>query len=408
MSTPPRYHVVFAGTLEPGHEPDDVRQKLIDRFGSPAKVNALFVGGRVLVKRCVNQADARRYQRAFAAAGARCDLVEATPEADVEGSKRTLAYGSPAPSPRHPTPRYGSPVFADGEGELDEAPENAASFAPILSGVAGSPYESLPTGAHLSLPAADAPFPHAAAPHPAARIAARADADERQSLGRAVFDPLDPSAPAQNGSQLDDPLRIEVDETATAGHDRGRPRAAEPQGRSALAAHALPTCPSSEATAGRLKSEDLALRAVVERSTFGLTVTAAALLLGAALMLCGTLGSLITLNLPAVAAGAGATLFTYLCGQRLWSAAGALQGPVLGDTSSAIVRSLEEQAAYFRLAAILNAIWVGLAVVGLIASLVLATLARADEAPVRPPQLDPRPAAVLEQAPASHLDVISR
>jgi|GEM_PF-5171071 len=118
------FHVVFSGLTVEGQDREVVRARLVELFGSPAKVDALFTGDRVLVKRYVREADARRYEQAFAAAGAACELVpvevETAPGAGGAG-KRTLTYGSPAARPRRTTPVYGSPVFADDEAGLTEA-----------------------------------------------------------------------------------------------------------------------------------------------------------------------------------------------------------------------------------------------------------------------------------------------
>jgi len=162
------FHVVFSGSVAEGQDRATVRARLVELFGSPAKVDALFSGDRVLVKRYVREADARRYERAFAAAGAPCELVPVEVETGPGGGggKRTLTYGSPAARPRRTTPVYGSPVFADDEAGLAEARRPAAVTtaeevpAPYLPVTAPAP--PLPAGPPPAAPLA--PPPPAAPP----------------------------------------------------------------------------------------------------------------------------------------------------------------------------------------------------------------------------------------------------
>jgi uncharacterized RDD family membrane protein YckC len=73
-----RYRVVFTGKLRPGVGQEEVQGSLAATFRmDPAKIESIFTGGPVLIKRNVDYPTARRYERAFAAAGAICAIEPA-------------------------------------------------------------------------------------------------------------------------------------------------------------------------------------------------------------------------------------------------------------------------------------------------------------------------------------------
>ena len=98
------YDIVFHGELAPGVSREEVKRRLVTLFGSEEKIDALFAGGSVLVKRNVIATNARRYEQAFLQAGAVCKLVPTTASAaagapplpPTTATRGTLVYGSPS------------------------------------------------------------------------------------------------------------------------------------------------------------------------------------------------------------------------------------------------------------------------------------------------------------------------
>ncbi len=123
-----RYDIVFSGQLLPDQHVATVKERLVALFRSPEKVEALFTGEPVLVKRAVSGPDAERYRAAFAQAGAVCELFpSASPRAHLAPPEvRTLPYSSPPQKPGHGTMTYGSP---SGDGDFlapTEPPEQTS------------------------------------------------------------------------------------------------------------------------------------------------------------------------------------------------------------------------------------------------------------------------------------------
>ncbi len=132
MSATP-YDLVFAGEVAEGVSPETVRARLGQRFGLGDEVLArLFAGGRVVVKRGVDAATAKRYRDAFAEAGAKLRVVSSD------------AAAKP-PEPRAPS---ASP------GQVPPAAESGLGLAPL-----GAPLEEIddrgppqsPDTSHLDL-----------------------------------------------------------------------------------------------------------------------------------------------------------------------------------------------------------------------------------------------------------------
>jgi hypothetical protein len=88
------YDLVFFGETIGDTNAEAVRARLMQRFGlGDAAAARLFSGGRVVVKRGVDAATAKRYQDAFAEAGARLQVTPANtaPEQDPEPSREQAA-----------------------------------------------------------------------------------------------------------------------------------------------------------------------------------------------------------------------------------------------------------------------------------------------------------------------------
>ena len=102
------YDVLFYGVVKPGHDPEQARNNLATLFKTErGKVDPLFSGGEVVIKRGVDEATAKRYQAAFAQAGLVCQLREAgsAPPSAASGAgegEPTVAESGSRLSPESP------------------------------------------------------------------------------------------------------------------------------------------------------------------------------------------------------------------------------------------------------------------------------------------------------------------
>lgn len=80
-----RYEVVFRGDVVPGQSIVDVKQRLGELFGSdPARIEAMFSGRPVVIKRDLDQKLAQRYQASMRKAGALVDIrATAAPQGEA-------------------------------------------------------------------------------------------------------------------------------------------------------------------------------------------------------------------------------------------------------------------------------------------------------------------------------------
>ena len=97
----PLFDIVFRGDIVIGHNIQDVKQRLSQLFKIDAsKVDALFAGGAVPLKRKVDQATADKYKGVLAKAGAQ---VQIRPAEDGQSAKP-----QPKPRPVRPTSQIGA------------------------------------------------------------------------------------------------------------------------------------------------------------------------------------------------------------------------------------------------------------------------------------------------------------
>lgn len=490
MSAEVQFHVVFSGEVAAGRDVTEVRAQLVRLFGAPEKVDALFAGGRVLVKRYVGTADARRYQQALTGAGAVCELIPAEAAEPPGGiGKQTITYGTPAPRPRRITPVYGSPIFADDEAGLAHDPPRAslrqppAAIAPIPAIPAGSP-PAMPVNApnRFSPPAkaivapggpiSPPPRPPApavataaipAAPSPPDPPARPELANERppsptdipdldlsavpqgvavsaaltgiaatrpmvtpppvgpytgspfdsalfvSGSAEAPFPASDPES-SESSPGMGDPNAIELETTpiaeglvesveaaavdlalpqlvrdpstglvAAIAPDREEPpgrgaeapqdRAGKPMLTPALGSQSGPTPGSSAPSPGELQTP--AMLAAAVRARFGMTLIALAHFAGAVLAAAAALAALLTGHWLGFVAMAPFAVVSLVGGQRLWAALVAAEEATEDRSSAGILRSLEEQARFFRLWGYVQAVTIALA--GLAVAAAIAT-----------------------------------
>lgn len=126
--TDKRYNIVFEGELVAGADPGAVRQNLARLFRmDEAKVETLFSGKRVVLKKDADQATAMKFRAALKQAGAQCRMLvvgepepPATPSAPAPapaGAQEKAASAPPAPAESSPAPSadQGAPAAADGD-----------------------------------------------------------------------------------------------------------------------------------------------------------------------------------------------------------------------------------------------------------------------------------------------------
>ncbi|WP_439133241.1 hypothetical protein [Pseudomaricurvus sp.] len=74
----PLFDVIFRGDIAPGHQLPEVKAKMAKLFKADlAKIDALFVGGAVPLKKNLDRATAEKYQAVLKSAGADVQLAEA-------------------------------------------------------------------------------------------------------------------------------------------------------------------------------------------------------------------------------------------------------------------------------------------------------------------------------------------
>ena len=76
-----RFEVIFRGDVVPGQSLMDVKQRLAELFGAPAaKVEQMFSGRPVVIKRDLDEEAAARYRVALKEAGALVELRPVDPD----------------------------------------------------------------------------------------------------------------------------------------------------------------------------------------------------------------------------------------------------------------------------------------------------------------------------------------
>lgn len=185
------YGVVFAGQLREGVRPEEARANLarLLRIEDPARLDRLFSGKPVVIKKGLDADQARRYEAALRQAGVVCELRRAAPASPAPATPPAAA---PAPARAAPPPAPSGLALAP---LADEAAAPApARPALSLEPLALALVEDAP--AATAAPAA-APAPGPATARPAVAMAA------------ATFPAATPRpAPAATASTVDEPPAI--------------------------------------------------------------------------------------------------------------------------------------------------------------------------------------------------------
>ena len=114
------YRLIFEGRVQPGHDPEMVKQNLAALFDvAVAEIETLFDGAPVVLKEGLDADAARRDQEAFEATGAVCRMeaqTTATPrrwfgraagESSAASQEQDTAHGHPSGEQPPATRRYG-------------------------------------------------------------------------------------------------------------------------------------------------------------------------------------------------------------------------------------------------------------------------------------------------------------
>lgn len=181
----PQYGVVFTGRLCEGTGLEEARANLarLLRIEDPARLDRLFSGKPVVIKKGLEAEQARRYETALLQAGVLCELrlqEPTSPPTAASTPERAVAPSRPVGSGS--TPAGGAPLAPD---------RPALSLEPLAPALEASPAPS-PRASGLRLeplalaPAAEAPIAPPAPPPRRLPVAAAASAATEESTVRGI------------------------------------------------------------------------------------------------------------------------------------------------------------------------------------------------------------------------------
>lgn len=140
------YHVVFRGELTGDLPKDTVKQHLCALFKMPhSRVEALFSGNPVVVKKGVDEATARKFEAAFRKAGAICELQDVTADRGPNGAatdRAPAAQSSGGADARPERAREGAGEAA-ATATASAAEPNKGSVAAASIAAAGDPNQTI-------------------------------------------------------------------------------------------------------------------------------------------------------------------------------------------------------------------------------------------------------------------------
>jgi len=165
-----RYHIVFRGELVSGADPEQVRRNLAQLFKmEPERVEKLFAGKPVVLKKEADQGTAMKMRAALKKAGAECEMkpvggeesgaqpqspsaqseTGARPAAEAQATDSETAAGEARPE--------AAPVSSGSGVSMEDKPENLETVGTIRTGGTGfsSEFEVAPAGAELEQAGSD-------------------------------------------------------------------------------------------------------------------------------------------------------------------------------------------------------------------------------------------------------------
>lgn len=151
------FEVIFRGVLQAGSDPAQVRGNIAKLFKTePSKVEHLFSGQAVVIKKGIDQETARQYQAALAKAGALVEIRDA--EITIPAAAPTTAEQVPQPLPHVPATARAAPITVPPAMANRRAPPEAPAYSVAEPGVllveaVTPPAASIDT-AHLTVAAA--------------------------------------------------------------------------------------------------------------------------------------------------------------------------------------------------------------------------------------------------------------
>ena len=195
------FRVVFRGEIAAGESATDVRERLAQRLRlTPERIERLFSGRPVVVKRGMEQGAAEKIRAAFRQAGAICEV-------EAEASTQAPSEDPPVTPPRHTSEARPAHTAPEPENVREEAETSRAA------GTAADPAPSEPVAAGSEAPGDD----------PNRTIIPLAIPDDVGDLeidrGDAYVSPPDDTPPPQidtSGLDIDDsPDPLEAPDTTT-------------------------------------------------------------------------------------------------------------------------------------------------------------------------------------------------
>lgn len=100
QSDQPLFDVIFRGDIAPGHQLLDVKANMAKLFKADmARIDALFVGGAVALKKNLDQTTAEKYQAVLKSAGADVQLAEAGKIGKKKPARKKTVPSAKAKSP---------------------------------------------------------------------------------------------------------------------------------------------------------------------------------------------------------------------------------------------------------------------------------------------------------------------
>lgn len=89
-----KYKIVFSGRVKEGQDPVKVKQNLMILFKlSDAAADKLFSGARVVIKKDLDEQEAKKYQLAFGKAGAICAIESGSSLAAADNTPENVVAG---------------------------------------------------------------------------------------------------------------------------------------------------------------------------------------------------------------------------------------------------------------------------------------------------------------------------
>ncbi len=124
------YEVVFRGDVVPGQSIVDVKQRLGELFSAdPARIDGMFSGRPVVIKRGLDQSTAERYQASMHRAGAVVDIRPAAPGSEEASPEPVDAMPVASPEAVANSEPVSS-VSSLPAGDMDLAPVGADVLTP--------------------------------------------------------------------------------------------------------------------------------------------------------------------------------------------------------------------------------------------------------------------------------------